>query len=160
MTWDDPERRPESSARLEVTVTDGRGRAIPAGGLDAWLSGLAPRAAAGVMAVALVGDRKMRDLNRRFRGTDAVTDVLAFPADPVPRPPGSGHRPLLGDVVIATGRARRQARAAGLTETQEWRRLALHGLLHLLGYDHERDEGQMLRFERRLRRRGGLPVDA
>ena len=160
MTWDGTERRPEPSVRLQVTVTDGRGRAIPGGGLAAWLSEVAPRAAVGVMAVALVGDRKMRDLNRRFRDTDGVTDVLAFPVDPGPAAPGSGHRPLLGDVVIATGRARRQARAAGLTETQEWRRLALHGLLHLLGYDHERDEGQMIRFERRLRRRGGLPVDA
>ena len=61
--------------------------------------------------------------------------------------------------MIATGRAARQARAAGLTESQEWRRLALHGLLHLLGYDHERDDGRMRRLERRLQRRGGLPVD-
>ena len=77
---------------------------------------------------------------------------------PAPTASGPGPARLLGDIVIATGRASRQARAAGLTEQQEWRRLALHGLLHLLGYDHERDDGRMQRLERRLQRRGGLPV--
>ena len=189
-------------------MTDGRGRPKPAGDLPAWLAGVAPRAAAGQAVVALVCDRKMRDLNRRFRGIDRVTDVLSFPADPAdpadpaadpadpagpadptdpadpaadpadpagpadPTDPGGSDEPgapgtgtaaggarWLGDIVIATGRAARQARTAGLTETEERRRLALHGLLHLLGYDHERDDGRMRRLERRLRRRGGLPVD-
>ncbi len=99
----------------------------------------------------------MRHLNSRFRAIDQVTDVLSFPAGPAPAVPGPAR--FLGDIVIATGRAARQARAAGLTEQQEWRRLALHGLLHLLGYDHERDNGRMRRLERRLQRRGGLPVD-
>jgi probable rRNA maturation factor len=63
---------------------------------------------------------------------------------------------LLGDIVIARGVARRQARAARHAEKAELRILALHGLLHLLGYDHERDNGRMLKLERRLRRRGGL----
>jgi hypothetical protein len=63
---------------------------------------------------------------------------------------------FLGDIVIARGVARRQARAAGHTERTELRILALHGLLHLLGYDHERDHGRMLRVEQRLRRKGGL----
>jgi len=63
----------------------------------------------------------------------------------------------LGDIVIARGVARRQAREAGHSELTEWRVLALHGLLHLLGYDHERDRGRMRRVERRLRRQGGLP---
>jgi probable rRNA maturation factor len=63
----------------------------------------------------------------------------------------------LGDIVIARGVARRQARHAGHSELTEWRVLALHGLLHLLGYDHDRDSGRMRRAERRLRRRGGLP---
>jgi probable rRNA maturation factor len=63
----------------------------------------------------------------------------------------------IGDIVIARGVARRQARDAGHSELTEWRVLALHGLLHLLGYDHERDRGRMRRVERRLRRRGGLP---
>jgi ssRNA-specific RNase YbeY (16S rRNA maturation enzyme) len=62
----------------------------------------------------------------------------------------------LGDVVIATGVAARQAREAGHSLSTELRILALHGLLHLLGYDHERDRGEMARVERRWRRRGGL----
>ena len=62
----------------------------------------------------------------------------------------------LGDIVIARGVARRQAREAGHSELTELRVLALHGLLHLLGYDHERDDGRMRRVERRLRRKGGL----
>ena len=161
MTADDPAPRPAPPPRLEVVVTDGRGRPQAADGLPAWLAGAAPRAAAGLAVVALVSDRKMRDLNRRFRGVDRVTDVLSFPAGPdeaAPSGPAAGAR-WLGDIVIAVGRAARQARAAGLTESQEQRRLALHGLLHLLGYDHERDDGRMRRLERRLQRRAGLPVD-
>ena len=152
-------RSQRSSTRLRVTVTDGRGGYKSAGTLPTWLAGVAPRAAVGVVAVALVGDRKMRDLNRRFRATDKVTDVLSFSADSAPAVTGSGPARFLGDIVIATGRAARQARAARLTEQQEWRRLALHGLLHLLGYDHERDAGQMRRLERRLQQQGGLPLD-
>jgi probable rRNA maturation factor len=94
-------------------------------------------------------------LNRRYRGKNAATDVLSFPAEP----DGSGRVPrsgILGDIVIARGVARRQARAAGHGERIELRVLALHGLLHLLGYDHERDSGTMARVERRLRRKGGL----
>ena len=151
--------RLRSSTRLRVAVTDGRGRCKLAGTLPAWLARVAPRAAVGDVAVALVGDRKMRDLNSRFRAIDQVTDVLSFPADPAPAATGSGPARFLGDIVIATGRAARQARAAGVTEQQEWRRLALHGLLHLLGHDHERDDGRMRRLERRLQRRGGLPRD-
>jgi probable rRNA maturation factor len=164
MTADDPDPRPAGPpARLQVVVTDGRGRPRSAGDLPAWLGGVAPPSAAGLAVVALVCDRKMRDLNRRFRAIDRVTDVLSFPAETGETAPPGGGPPggarLLGDIVIATGRAARQARAAGLTESQEWRRLALHGLLHLLGYDHERDDGRMRRLERRLQRRGGLPVD-
>ena len=98
------------------------------------------------MTVALVSDARMRAINRRFRGMDYATDVLSFPSD----------SPHLGDIVIATGVARRQARTAGHGATEELRILALHGLLHLLGYDHERDNGQMARVERRLRQKGGL----
>ena len=68
--------------------------------------------------------------------------------------PGTQH--LLGDIVIARGLARRQALEAGHSEATELRVLALHGLLHLLGYDHERDHGRMGRVERRLRRKGDL----
>ena len=132
-------------------------RPLPAGAVGPWLERVAPRAARGEVAVALVGDRKMRALNRRYRGVDRATDVLAFPADR----PAAGRAPrgaprVLGDVVIATGVARRQARAAGHPLETELRRLALHGLLHLLGYDHTRDDGRMARFERRLRKKGGI----
>jgi probable rRNA maturation factor len=73
--------------------------------------------------------------------------VLSFPSDELD---------FLGDVVIASGVARRQAQAARHSFQTEIRILALHGLLHLLGYDHERDDGRMARLERRLRRAGGL----
>jgi probable rRNA maturation factor len=89
----------------------------------------------------------VRELNRRYRDKNVPTDVLSFPADE----PGQ-----LGDIVIALDVARRQARAAGHSLATEFRVLALHGLLHLLGYDHERDNGEMRRLEQRLRRAGGL----
>jgi probable rRNA maturation factor len=99
------------------------------------------------MTVAIVPDARVHALNRQYRRQDAPTDVLSFP---------SGERGYLGDVVIAASVARRQARAAGHSLQTELRVLALHGLLHLLGYDHERDNGRMSRLECRLRARGGL----
>jgi probable rRNA maturation factor len=99
------------------------------------------------MTLALVPDARVRALNRQFRHKNQNTDVLSFPAD---------ERGQLGDVVIATGVARRQATAAGHSLQTELRVLALHGLLHLLGYDHEADDGEMRRLERRLRLKGGL----
>jgi probable rRNA maturation factor len=135
-----------SAARLRVAVTDGQGRRLPSTGLARWLAQVAPPRARGTMTIALVSDARMRTLNQRYRGRDYPTDVLSFPMAP----------PHLGDIVIARGVARRQARAAGHAGPEELRILALHGLLHLLGYDHERDNGQMARLERRLRRKGGL----
>jgi probable rRNA maturation factor len=128
------------------------------------------------VAIAIVSDRHVRALNRTYRGADYATDVLSFPHEPElqapgsrlqapgtglqargssPRDPGSGLQ-ALGDIVIARGVAARQAREAGHALATELRVLALHGLLHLLGYDHERDHGEMARIERRLRRRAGL----
>jgi probable rRNA maturation factor len=102
----------------------------------------------------------VRALNRQYRSKDAPTDVLSFPAfapSAVRRAKSAGEGgAFLGDVVIAVGVARRQAREAGHSLQTEFRVLALHGLLHLLGYDHERDKGQMARLERRLRRQAGL----
>ena len=145
---------------MRVAVTDGRGRPRPAGDLPDWLARVAPAAArGGEMVVALVSDGKMRTLNRRFRGIGRRTDVLSFPAERGARLPGAPRR-LLGDVVIATGVAAKQARDAGHPVDVELRKLALHGLLHLLGYDHTRDNGRMERFERRLWRRGGLAEGA
>ena len=147
-------------APLRVVVTDGRGRPRPAGDLPDWLARVAPAAAArSEMVVALVSDAKMRALNRQFRGIGRCTDVLSFPVDRRPRLPGAQRR-FLGDVVIATGAAARQARDAGHPLDVELRRLALHGLLHLLGYDHTRDNGRMERFERRLWLRAGMAEGA
>ncbi len=153
-------RRP---ARLQVAVSDERGRPLwPS--LARWLQSVAPARARGVVNVALVSDARVRGLNRQFRGLDKNTDVLSFgtdsPASSVSArtslSPQTTH--LLGDIVIARGVARRQARRVGHAEATELRVLALHGLLHLLGYDHEdaNDRGAMERLERRLRRRGGL----
>ncbi len=152
------------SSRLSVLVTDGAGRAVRDGGLAAWLSSIAPARARGDVAVALVTDARIRALNRTYRRTDKTTDVLSFPsADPAragrsARSFQPGGHSLLGDIVIATGVARRQARAARHSFQTELRVLALHGLLHLLGYDHHdrRDNGRMARAEARLRRAGGL----
>ncbi len=154
------------SSRLQVSVTDGRGRAVRDGGLARWLTRVAPKSARGDLAIALVSDARMRTLNRSYRRKDYATDVLSFPAEPDRRSAISdqrsaiGDRRLLGDLVIATGVARRQARDAGHSYATELRVLALHGLLHLLGYDHESpaDKGRMARAEARLRRKGGLAV--
>ena len=136
--------------RLSVTVTDGRGRRVKDGGLGRWLARVAPRAARGDVAIALVTDARMRALNRDYRRKDYATDVLSFEGR-------DGH---LGDLVIAKGVAARQAREAGHGLQAELRVLALHGLLHLLGYDHDdpQDGGRMARLESRLRRKGGLPA--
>jgi len=139
---------------LRVSVVDAKGIRLRAPGLAAWLSRVAPRAAAGDVTVAIVTDARVRALNRTYRAKDKATDVLSFPGPKsVVRSPASV---FLGDVVIARGVARRQARDAGHPESTEWRVLALHGLLHLLGYDHETDNGRMARVEARLRRAGGL----
>jgi probable rRNA maturation factor len=156
----DGQRRP----RLRVLIADERGRAVRRRALATWLARVSPARARGVVSIALVSDRRMRALNREYRGQDMVTDVLSFPALSA-RPsalrrsshqlPATSHR-LLGDLAIASGVARRQARDGGHSLLTELKVLALHGLLHLLGYDHERDGGRMQRIEERLRRRGGL----
>jgi len=99
----------------------------------------------GGLAVVLAGDRTLRSLNARYRGKDKPTDVLSFP--------GPGGEAGLGDVVISLDTAERNARALGRTLPQEVDVLALHGFLHVLGYDHETDDGTMDRLERRLRRK-------
>jgi probable rRNA maturation factor len=137
-----------AAARLRVSVATPDGLNVATRGLGPWLSRIAPASARGDLSIAIVSDKRMRALNRQFRGKDKVTDVLSFPAD---------ARGFMGDIVIAAGVAKRQAGAAGHTAQTEVRVLALHGLLHLLGYDHEADEGRMARAEARLRKRAGLP---
>jgi probable rRNA maturation factor len=100
-------------------------------------------------SVILVSDRAMRTLNRRFAGKNSATDVLSFPTSAEDRL----QDPYLGDIFISTETAGRQA---GGELKRELEVLSLHGLLHLLGYDHEADGGEMARFERSLRRDLGL----
>lgn len=102
------------------------------------------------MAVCLVSDRRMREYNRKFRHQDRTTDVLSFPGGEEPLPEGGRH---LGDIVIAVPRAAAQASEAGHSLARELRILVLHGYLHLLGHDHDTDDGAMMRLERRLVRR-------
>ena len=145
-----PGEQRSARARLHIVVSDAHGRAIEHG-LSRWLARVAPARTRGTVSIALVSDQRVRALNRRYRGIDRPTDVLSFPAQVCP--PAEG---FLGDIVIARGVARRQAQALGHPESTELKVLALHGLLHLLGYDHERYNGAMARLERKLRRKGGL----
>ena len=112
-----------------------------------------PAKGAGV-TIAFVSDRLMRELNRRWRGKRGTTDVLSFPAgqDEFEKLAGA----TLGDVVISVERAARQAAEHGLSFEREVEQLILHGMLHLCGYDHEQDDGEMNALELRLRRRLGI----
>jgi probable rRNA maturation factor len=157
--------RASARKELAVSIVDERGRPVSVPGLAAWLRRVAPSRARGVVSVALISDQRVRALNRTYRRKDYATDVLSFGELPAVSPLPSARRsqpsalspqPFLGEIVIARGVARRQAREARHSERTELRILALHGLLHLLGYDHERDNGRMRRVERRLRRKGGL----
>ena len=150
--------RASARKELAVSIVDERGRRVSVPGLAAWLRRVAPARARGVVSVALVSDRRVRTLNRTYRGKDYATDVLSFgePSTLSRQPSALSPEPFLGEIVIARGVARRQASEARHSEQTELRVLALHGLLHLLGYDHERDNGRMRRVERRLRRKGGL----
>ena len=143
--------------RLRVVVTDRNGLPLRVPGLAPWLARVAPRSVRGELAIAIVSDHTIRTFNRDYRHKDAPTDVLSFPTRPE-RPAHASHPEHLGDIVIATGVARRQAREAGHSYATELKVLALHGLLHLLGYDHHArsDRGRMARTERRLLAKGGL----
>jgi probable rRNA maturation factor len=112
---------------------------------------------AGEVSVLLAGDERIRELNNRFRGKNKSTDVLSFPAAPnfAGHSSGSGHA---GDLAISLETAARQAGERGHTLEIEVKVLLLHGLLHLAGYDHEADSGEMARKETRLRKKLALPL--
>jgi probable rRNA maturation factor len=100
------------------------------------------------LSILLTSDPEIRGLNRRYRSVDAATDVLSFPSGP--GRPRAGH---LGDVVISVDSASRYARQAGWSLREEVQFLVVHGVLHLLGYDHLRDRGAMNRIQSRVARR-------
>lgn len=129
IVFQNPNRYPEAQAR----------RLRP--WLERLVGALAPQAES--LGIRFSGDREMRRANRTWRGKDKTTDVLSFPGE-------DGH---LGDILISVPTARRQAEAAGHPVERELKILLLHGVLHCLGYDHETDQGEMERLERRLRRR-------
>ena len=137
-----PRRRRLSGVHLNVKVARGRYAASV-------LRAAARRWVREELSIALVSDREMRALNRRWRREDHATDVLSFPLDE----PG-----LLGDVVISIDTARRQAREGGWPLCAELRRLLAHGILHCRGYDHgaAAEARRMAAAERRLLGREGL----
>lgn len=105
----------------------------------------------GSVTVLVTGSRQMRALNSRFRGKDQATDVLSFP------PPASGNG-FAGDIAVSLDIASRNARSLGHSLKAEVQILVLHGILHLAGYDHEGDQGEMAKREMRLRRQFDLPT--
>jgi len=110
------------------------------------------------LTIAFVRDRTIRRLNSRFRATDRATDVLSFPAGNADDAAGAlfigNNSPEeLGDVVVSTDTAQRQAVEAGHPFDREVDELVIHGVLHLCGYDHETDSGQMNRLELRVRKK-------
>ncbi len=104
--------------------------------------------------IVFVSDAAIRKLNRQFRGKDQTTDVLSFPSQAEPFE--IENRGQLGEVVISVQRAAAQAKQNGLTFSNEVEQLILHGLLHLCGYDHETDDGEMNRLEVKLRKKLGI----
>ena len=123
------------------------------------------RIPASAVTICLVTNAEIAKWNRLYRGKNRPTDVLSFTTDEprskerirrLPEKRGSSASEYLGDIAIAPAVARQNARRLGRDFDAEMRILILHGLLHLMGYDHETDEGQMDRREMRLRRRLGL----
>lgn len=100
------------------------------------------------VTIAFVSDRKMRELNKQFRSKNSTTDVLSFPfeADEFDL-----EENQLGDIIISLEQAQKQAHENNLTLENEIKQLILHGVLHLCGFDHETDEGEMNRRELQLR---------
>ncbi len=128
-----------------------RATALDRGYLRGIAKRIAEEAAEGrSFTVLLAGDRRLRQLNRDFRGKDESTDVLSFPC------PGADGS--LGDLAISIQRAAEQAERYGHGVNEEIAILMLHGVLHLMGHDHETDRGAMRRLESRWRRKLGLPV--
>ncbi|MBO0910621.1 MAG: rRNA maturation RNase YbeY [Acidobacteria bacterium] len=139
-------------ASIRTTIFDRPSPRLSARSLDAFVAE-ASRAAGlrGGVTVLITSNSKIRGLNSRFRGKDSPTDVLSFPAGPL----GDG---CSGDIAVSLDIAARNARELGHSLSEEVRVLILHGILHLAGYDHEEDRGEMEAKETVLRRKLGLPA--
>jgi probable rRNA maturation factor len=142
-----------TSGSLDLTVEGAEEAGVDDGSLRALA--LAVLEAEGVqgpwaLGIEFVGEARMQALNAEHRGLDEVTDVLSFPLDGRDELPAGLERQL-GDVVVCPAQARRQAAEAGVAPLDEVRTLVVHGLLHLLGHDHEADRGEMLAREQQLR---------
>ena len=121
-------------------------------GLESFLAEAARAARlTGTVSVLLTSDSEIRRLNREFRGKDKATDVLSFPAGD-----GAGRSRTAGDLAISVETAAREAEQRGHSLETELRVLLLHGVLHLAGFDHEADSGEMARKENALRNKLGL----
>ena len=148
----------QRSGKLVVSVVDGQGRPFRAPGLGRWLAGVAPARARGEVTVAFASGcaRARAEPHVSRRGRRPPTCCRSQRAWPPAMRPGPGPPPSSATSSSpAASRGARPGRRRTRSRT-EWRVLALHGLLHLLGYDHEADTGAMRRLEQRLRRRGGL----
>jgi len=132
---------------VEITVLNRqRGHRIVTAELSRFVEMLAEALPADAESVALclVSDPAMRRYNRQFRDVDRATDVLSFPAGAELPAEGGKH---LGDILISVATAARQASEAGHSLERELKLLTLHGYLHLLGHDHETDDGEMMRLQ-------------
>jgi probable rRNA maturation factor len=134
---------------VRVVMVEKKIRGVSAAALSRF-AGRAQRAAGlrGRVSILVTGSAELRRLNRRYRRKDKATDVLSFPAS------GNG---MAGDIAISAEVAAKNAQRFGHSAAAEVKILILHGLLHLAGFDHEHDRGQMSRQEEKLRRRLGLP---
>ena len=147
-----PGRRPARRSALKVELVN-RQRRFPVdrrrvcrAARNAWEAG--GGAGPSGITVLFAGDRRIRDLNRRFREVDRPTDVLSFP-DGATEPGGGVH---VGDIAISLETAQRQAVRSARSLAGVVDRLVVHGVLHLLGYDHETDDGEMMALQGRILR--------
>jgi probable rRNA maturation factor len=166
--------RTRQTRQRETILNRQRTLRVPVRQLEAFLARAARKLRLPLRSftVCLVSSAEIARWNRAYRHKDGPTDVLSFPAEAEPPRRARSKRRIssgrtlassnsyLGDIAIAPAIAQRNARRFGRTFPQEMRILILHGMLHLMGYDHETDTGQMDRRERRLRRELGLALPA
>jgi probable rRNA maturation factor len=122
------------AVRLEVSVAEGLRRVPRRADLRCWVeAAAAAKGAAGTVSMRVMDESEMRALNARFRGKDRATNVLSFPADAAT----AGRARVLGDLALCAPVIEREAHEQGKTPAEHWAHLVVHGVLHLLGYDHE-----------------------